>query len=185
MLGVLCASLFQISGQKVIYHILKIQQLKTLSTNCVSCDGSSHLSNTEYLVPLVRKQRTYMPFRICSNRFLVFYDDTDISLNWFCQYNHHLFVLHSQAMKKFMEGNAIETLDPNLSVTPATNLALEKILELSLQCLAPTRQQRPSMRRCAEILWNIRKDYWEMLSSDPISKSSHHGRKSSTTLEKI
>nr|CAD1820986.1 unnamed protein product [Ananas comosus var. bracteatus] len=89
------------------------------------------------------------------------------------------------AMKKFTEGNAIETLDPNLSVTPATNLALEKILEVSLQCLAPTRQQRPSMRRCAEILWNIRKDYWELLSSDPISKSSHHLRKSSTTLEKI
>ncbi|KAM0938912.1 putative protein kinase RLK-Pelle-RLCK-IV family [Dioscorea sansibarensis] len=71
------------------------------------------------------------------------------------------------AMKKFTEGNALQTLDPNLLPTPAANLALEKILELSFQCLAPTRQSRPSMRRCAEILWSIRKDYREILSSDP------------------
>ncbi|KAJ0967263.1 hypothetical protein J5N97_024180 [Dioscorea zingiberensis] len=71
------------------------------------------------------------------------------------------------AMKKFIEGNGIQILDPNLVPSPATNLAVEKILELALQCLAPTRQSRPRMRRCAEILWNIRKDYRELFSSEP------------------
>lgn len=74
------------------------------------------------------------------------------------------------AIKKFTDGNTIQVLDPILLPNPATNLALEKILELSLQCLAPTKQGRPSMRRCAEILWSIRKDYRELLSSDPCSQ---------------
>lgn len=77
------------------------------------------------------------------------------------------------AMQKFMDGNAIHTLDPNLPQNPATNLALEKTLELALQCLAPTKQGRPSMRRCAEILWSIRKDYRELLASDALSNPSH------------
>ncbi|KAJ0970280.1 hypothetical protein J5N97_023157 [Dioscorea zingiberensis] len=77
------------------------------------------------------------------------------------------------ALKKFTEGNALQTLDPNLLPTPAANLALEKILELSFRCLAPTRQSRPSMRRCAEILWSIRKDYRELLSSEPLYPPSH------------
>jgi len=69
-------------------------------------------------------------------------------------------------MKKFMDGNAVETLDPNLPQSPATNLAVEKIFELALLCLAPTRLNRPSMRRSAEILWGIRKDYRELLSTE-------------------
>ncbi|KAH0461306.1 hypothetical protein IEQ34_008881 [Dendrobium chrysotoxum] len=76
------------------------------------------------------------------------------------------------AMKKFMDGDAIQVLDPNLPQTPAATLALEKILELSLQCLAPTRQSRPSMRMCAEILWSIRKDFRELWSSDELSQTS-------------
>ncbi|XP_008787415.1 calmodulin-binding receptor-like cytoplasmic kinase 2 isoform X2 [Phoenix dactylifera] len=84
------------------------------------------------------------------------------------------------AMKNFTQGNAIQTLDPNLPHNPATNLALEKILELALQCLAPTRQSRPSMQRCAEILWNIRKDYRELLSSElpalPSTEAFHYRR---------
>ncbi|KAH7690532.1 Non-specific serine/threonine protein kinase protein [Dioscorea alata] len=74
------------------------------------------------------------------------------------------------AMKKFMEGSCVQVLDPNLAPSPATNLATEKMLELALQCLAPTRQSRPRMRRCAEILWNIRKDYRELLSSEPLQQ---------------
>lgn len=75
------------------------------------------------------------------------------------------------AMKKFAEGDAILTLDPRLERSAATNLAIEKILELSLQCLAPNRRSRPSMRKCAEILWTIRKDYGELLASDRSSDS--------------
>ncbi|CAN6710947.1 unnamed protein product [Malus baccata var. baccata] len=76
------------------------------------------------------------------------------------------------AMKKFTSGDALSILDPRLERTAASNLAIEKILELALQCLAPRRQNRPSMRRCAEILWSIRKDYKEVLASDFCSFSS-------------
>ncbi|XP_068645743.1 calmodulin-binding receptor-like cytoplasmic kinase 2 [Aristolochia californica] len=76
------------------------------------------------------------------------------------------------AMKNFTEGNAILVLDPKLPRNPATNLALEKLLELALQCLAPTRQSRPGMKRCVEILWSIRKDYRELLAMDVRSLSS-------------
>ncbi|RRT74783.1 hypothetical protein B296_00022387 [Ensete ventricosum] len=78
------------------------------------------------------------------------------------------------AMKRFTEGNGIQTLDPNIKPSLATNLAVEKILELALLCLAPTKKSRPSMRRCAEILWTIRKDYREFLSSHPLAKATHH-----------
>ncbi|KAB5527117.1 hypothetical protein DKX38_020964 [Salix brachista] len=88
------------------------------------------------------------------------------------------------AMKKFGEGNAISILDPKLECTAANNLALEKILELALQCLAPHRQIRPSMRKCAEILWSIRKDYKEQSASDFRSLSSKsQGRISVITEE--
>ncbi|KAL5218766.1 hypothetical protein ABZP36_019450 [Zizania latifolia] len=66
------------------------------------------------------------------------------------------------AMEKFVEGNAIQTLDPNLEATDAINLAVEKMYEMALQCLATTKRNRPSMRRCAEILWSIRKDFREL-----------------------
>ncbi|KAL3517188.1 hypothetical protein ACH5RR_024090 [Cinchona calisaya] len=75
------------------------------------------------------------------------------------------------AMKKFTEGDAILTMDPRLERSAAANLAIEKILELALQCLAPTRRSRPSMRKSAELLWSIRKDYRELLASDHSSDS--------------
>ncbi|THG11723.1 hypothetical protein TEA_003813 [Camellia sinensis var. sinensis] len=76
------------------------------------------------------------------------------------------------AIKKFSDGDAISILDPRLDQSNANNFALEKILELALQCLAPHRKNRPEMRRCAEILWSIRKDYRELSASDPPSLSS-------------
>lgn len=84
-----------------------------------------------------------------------------------------------QAMKRFIEGNAISVLDPKLDHSAANNLALEKILELALQCLAPRRQSRPSMKRCAEILWTIRKDYRELSASYFNSLSSSSQRSAS------
>ncbi|XP_057780575.1 calmodulin-binding receptor-like cytoplasmic kinase 2 isoform X2 [Salvia miltiorrhiza] len=72
------------------------------------------------------------------------------------------------ALKKFTNGDAIMALDPRLVRSPANNFALEKIFELSLQCLAPHRKNRPSMRKCAEILWSIRKDHKELSILDVI-----------------
>ncbi|KAE8733314.1 Calmodulin-binding receptor-like cytoplasmic kinase 2 [Hibiscus syriacus] len=80
------------------------------------------------------------------------------------------------AMKKFTDGDAISALDPCLEPTAGTNLALEKILELALQCLAPRRQSRPSMRSCGEVLWSIRKDYREQSALDFRSLSSSSQR---------
>ncbi|GAY33053.1 hypothetical protein CUMW_274560 [Citrus unshiu] len=84
------------------------------------------------------------------------------------------------AMKKFSDGDAISILDPRVENTAANNLALEKILELALQCLAPRRQNRPSMRRCAEILWSVRKDYRELAASDVLLQPSYSKRSNST-----
>uniref|UniRef100_A0A1D1XPD2 non-specific serine/threonine protein kinase n=1 Tax=Anthurium amnicola TaxID=1678845 RepID=A0A1D1XPD2_9ARAE len=83
------------------------------------------------------------------------------------------------AMTKFTEGNALKALDPNLTPTPSTNFAMEKVLELALQCLAPTRHSRPAMKRCAEILWSIRKDYREIFATEPLSHLHRSERNSS------
>ncbi|XP_061996232.1 calmodulin-binding receptor-like cytoplasmic kinase 2 [Rosa rugosa] len=80
------------------------------------------------------------------------------------------------AMKKFSDGDALLILDPRLEKSAANNLAIEKILELSLQCLAQRRQHRPSMKRCAEILWSIRKDYKEISVPDFRSSSTRSQR---------
>lgn len=90
------------------------------------------------------------------------------------------YLLQVQAMKKFIDGNAISVLDPRLDQSDASNLAIEKILELALQCLAPRRQSRPNMKRCAEILWTIRKDYREVAASNFRSFSTNSQRSTST-----
>ncbi|XP_013607011.1 PREDICTED: calmodulin-binding receptor-like cytoplasmic kinase 2 [Brassica oleracea var. oleracea] len=69
------------------------------------------------------------------------------------------------AIKKFTSGDTISALDPKLERNPANNLALEKVLEMAFQCLAPHRGSRPSMKNCSEILWGIRKDYRELLNT--------------------
>ncbi|XP_019432991.1 PREDICTED: calmodulin-binding receptor-like cytoplasmic kinase 2 isoform X2 [Lupinus angustifolius] len=84
------------------------------------------------------------------------------------------------AMQRFIEGEAISVLDPKLDQTAANSLALEKILELALQCLAPQRQNRPNMKRCAEILWTIRKHYRELSASEFRSFSTSSQRSAST-----
>ncbi|KAL0696811.1 hypothetical protein Bca4012_063991 [Brassica carinata] len=70
-----------------------------------------------------------------------------------------------KAIKKFTSGGTISVLDPKLERNPANNLALEKVLEMAFQCLAPRRDSRPSMEKCSEILWGIRKDYRELLNT--------------------
>lgn len=64
-------------------------------------------------------------------------------------------------MKKLKAGEAVITMDPRLRRNPASNEAVEKVLKLARQCLAPSRQSRPTMKKCAEILWEIRKELRE------------------------
>ncbi|XP_068645744.1 calmodulin-binding receptor-like cytoplasmic kinase 2 [Aristolochia californica] len=86
------------------------------------------------------------------------------------------FVTVRWAMKNFAEGNAIQVLDPSLTRNAAANLALDKILELAQQCLSPTSQGRPTMWRCAGILWNIRKEYrYHMEYTQGVQEALSHG----------
>lgn len=66
-------------------------------------------------------------------------------------------------MKRYADGVAISVLDPRLEKSDANGVALDKILELALQCVAAHRRNRPTMRRCAEVLWNVRKEYKQLL----------------------
>lgn len=89
-------------------------------------------------------------------------------------------------MQNFSEGNAREILDPNLSESPSTDFALGKVLELALQCMAPSGEDRPSMRRCAEVLWRIRKYHTELFSAEPLAVPSQWRNASSNgRLENI
>ncbi|XP_073155145.1 calmodulin-binding receptor-like cytoplasmic kinase 2 [Henckelia pumila] len=69
------------------------------------------------------------------------------------------------AMKKYARGDAVLIMDPTLTRSPANIFAMEKILELGLLCLGPTRHIRPTMRKCAEKLWGVRKDYRDFLTT--------------------
>ncbi|KAB5540885.1 hypothetical protein DKX38_013859 [Salix brachista] len=63
-----------------------------------------------------------------------------------------------QAMQRLKEGDAIFVMDPLLRRSPGSTMTLEKVLKLARQCLAPSKQSRPSMKECCEVLWGIRKD---------------------------
>ncbi|XVE59368.1 hypothetical protein DITRI_Ditri05aG0041000 [Diplodiscus trichospermus] len=69
------------------------------------------------------------------------------------------------AMKRLKEGESVIAMDPRLRRSPASNMVVEQVLKLAYQCLAPVRQSRPSMKRCVEVLWGIRKDFKEKSSS--------------------
>ncbi|WRX32446.1 Protein kinase domain - like 10 [Theobroma cacao] len=74
------------------------------------------------------------------------------------------------AMKRLKEGEFVIAMDPRLRRSPASNMVVERVLKLAHQCLAPMRQSRPSMKKCAEVLWGIRKNFKEKASSS----ASHH-----------
>ncbi|KAK1642796.1 hypothetical protein QYE76_060601 [Lolium multiflorum] len=63
------------------------------------------------------------------------------------------------AMQKFRGGDAVVAMDPRMRRSPASVAAVEGMLRLAEQCVAPARKDRPSMRRCTEALWTVRRDY--------------------------
>lgn len=70
------------------------------------------------------------------------------------------------AFKKFLDGNLVELLDPKLEKSEATYFVMEKMAELAFQCSAPTKHDRPTMKKAAEFLWTIRKDYQELTQGE-------------------
>lgn len=77
------------------------------------------------------------------------------------------------AMHRLKGGEVVLAMDPKLRRTPASLFVVEKVLKLARQCIAPTRQSRPSMKKCAEILWRIRKDFNELSLPNPASTSNY------------
>ncbi|CAL4919888.1 unnamed protein product [Urochloa decumbens] len=63
------------------------------------------------------------------------------------------------ALQKCRGGEAVVAMDPRMRRSPASVAAVERMLALAAQCVAAARKDRPTMRRCAEVLWAIRRDY--------------------------
>ncbi|CAD6207428.1 unnamed protein product [Miscanthus lutarioriparius] len=64
-----------------------------------------------------------------------------------------------QALQRCRAGEAVVAMDPRMRRSPASVAAVERTLALAAQCVATARDDRPSMRRCSELLWAIRRDY--------------------------
>ncbi|XP_066315392.1 calmodulin-binding receptor-like cytoplasmic kinase 2 [Miscanthus floridulus] len=62
------------------------------------------------------------------------------------------------ALRKCREGFAVVAMDPRMRRTSAVVAAVEKVMALAVECTAPDRAARPAMRRCAELLWSVRRD---------------------------
>jgi len=63
------------------------------------------------------------------------------------------------ALQKCRGGEAVVAMDPRMRRSPASVTAVERMLALAAQCVATARKDRPSMRRCTEVLWAIRREY--------------------------
>ncbi|KAL0911803.1 hypothetical protein M5K25_019968 [Dendrobium thyrsiflorum] len=63
------------------------------------------------------------------------------------------------AMQKFQQGEVVIAMDPRLRRSPASIRAVDEVMALAYACLASPRNSRPSMKRCAEVLWGIRRDF--------------------------
>ncbi|XP_058787924.1 calmodulin-binding receptor-like cytoplasmic kinase 2 [Vicia villosa] len=77
------------------------------------------------------------------------------------------------AMQLLKQGEEVIAMDPRLRRSSASNKAVQKVLKLAFQCLAPVRRSRPTMQNCAEVLWDIRKDFREKVFFRP-PLASHH-----------
>ncbi|KAK3409877.1 hypothetical protein EUGRSUZ_J01946 [Eucalyptus grandis] len=81
------------------------------------------------------------------------------------------------AIQKLKEGEAVLVMDQRLRRSPASVSALGNVLKLARHCIAPKRELRPSMRKCAEVLWEVRKEFRETTSSSlpsPIPHSANY-----------
>ncbi|GJM87387.1 hypothetical protein PR202_ga03336 [Eleusine coracana subsp. coracana] len=70
------------------------------------------------------------------------------------------------AMARFINGAAVDVLDPGLTRTPAAERAIQMLLELAFRCMGPVRDDRPPMTECCRSLWAIRKTYRDMIADN-------------------
>ncbi|KAH8940753.1 hypothetical protein BDL97_14G001900 [Sphagnum fallax] len=79
------------------------------------------------------------------------------------------------AFKKFVEGKVIDILDPKIEKASAAVSVMERIAELAFACSAPTKGDRPSMKKAAEVLWDIRRDYLAAHQKDLNARAAKTG----------
>ncbi|KAJ6741937.1 hypothetical protein OIU85_016065 [Salix viminalis] len=60
--------------------------------------------------------------------------------------------------KKYNEGNVVDMVDPQMEENVNAEI-LYSLFALAIQCAAPIRSDRPSMKEVVEQLWGIRADY--------------------------
>ena len=87
------------------------------------------------------------------------------------------------AFKKFVEGKVYEILDPKIEKTPAALGIIDRLAELAFACSAPTKGDRPSMKKAAEVLWDIRKDFTVAIQQDLKPKADMVESTRSSTVE--
>lgn len=78
-----------------------------------------------------------------------------------------------QALRRLRDGEVVVAMDPRLRRSIASIQAVERVLKLARHCLAPSRLSRPSMRQCAEKLWEIRREFKENSNASTSSTPSH------------
>jgi serine/threonine protein kinase len=78
------------------------------------------------------------------------------------------------AMQLLKQGEAVIAMDPRLRRNSTSNKAVQKVLKLAFQCLAPVRRLRPSMKNCQEVLWEIRKEFRDKVFSRSPLIGPHH-----------
>ncbi|XP_057772455.1 calmodulin-binding receptor-like cytoplasmic kinase 1 [Salvia miltiorrhiza] len=77
------------------------------------------------------------------------------------------------ALRRLRDGEAVVAMDPRLRRSIPSIHAVERVLKLARHCLAPSRLSRPSMRQCAEKLWDIRREFKENSTTKAPSTPYH------------
>ncbi|XP_042014009.1 calmodulin-binding receptor-like cytoplasmic kinase 1 [Salvia splendens] len=80
------------------------------------------------------------------------------------------------ALRRLRNGEVVVAMDPRLRRSIPSIHAVERVLKLARLCLAPSRLSRPSMRLCAEKLWDIRRELRENATARAISSPFHSAR---------
>jgi hypothetical protein len=86
----------------------------------------------------------------------------------------------AQALRKCREGDAVVVMDPRMRRTSAVVAAVEKVMALAAECAAPERAARPAMRRCAEVLWSVRRDLQQEQQRAAAASAGARGHDGST-----
>lgn len=81
-----------------------------------------------------------------------------------------------QALRRLRNGEVVVAMDPRLRRSIPSIHAVERVLKLARHCLAPSRLSRPSMRQCAEKLWDIRRELRENATAGAVSSPFHSAR---------